>query len=267
MKIGFPTFSDTITGNIEIVRIGRIDTVLIDKENDPYAFKRTQELTITSFDQGFWAIPPFHFDVNGKAVETTPLLLEVQTMEVDTTQAFKDIKEIYEVPFTFGDWLKNNWQWLAGGAGVLALLALVLFLIFRKRPMEVEEKSEPEIPYYIRFRMALDQLEERSLWQQNEVKLYHSELTDILRGYIEQRYNLNALEFTTSQLMSALSFTEMSASIREKLKNLLELADMVKFAKAHPLGEENEMAMRVAKEIMESTRDRSEELENVNEVD
>jgi len=267
MLIKFPTFSDTITGNIEIVRAGRIDTALIDKENDPYAFRRTQELTITSFEQGFWAIPPFQFSVNGETIETTPLLLEVQTMEVDTTQAFKDIKEIYEVPFTFMDWLKKNWEWVAGGAGVAALLALVLFLIFRKRPMEVEEKNEPEIPYYIRFRSALDELEERSLWQQDKVKLYHSELTDILRGYIEHRYNVNALEFTTAQLVAALSFTEMPPDTRERLKNLLELADMVKFAKAHPVGEENKMAMKSAKEIIDSTRDRSDELTSSNEVD
>lgn len=267
MNIEFPVFKDTITGNIEIVRSGPIDTTLIDKENDPYAFRRTQELIITSFEQGIWAIPPFQFNVNGEKVETDPLLLEVQTVDVDTTQAFKDIKEIYEVPFTFMDWLKNNWEWVAGGVGVAALLALVLYLIFRKRPMEIEDNKEPDIPYYIRFRTALDELEERRLWQQNKVKLYYIELTDILRGYLEERYQVNALEFTTNQLMASLSFTEMPADKRERLKNLLELADMVKFAKAHPIGEENEMALRTAQEILDSTRDRSDELNSTNEVD
>jgi len=267
MNIEFPVFKDTITGNIDIVRSGAIDTALINKENDPYAFRRTQELIITSFEQGIWAIPPFQFNVNGETVETDPFLLEVQTVDVDTTQAFKDIKEIYEVPFTFMDWLKNNWEWVAGGVGVAALLALVLYLIFRKRPMEIEDKKEPEIPYYIRFRTALDELKERRLWQQDKVKLYYIELTDIVRGYLEERYQVNALEFTTNQLIAALSFTEIPADKRERLKNLLELADMVKFAKAHPIGEENEMALRTAQEILDSTRDRSDELNSTNEVD
>lgn len=260
MDIKFPSFTDTITGKIEIVRAGKVDTALIDKKNDPYAFRRTQELVITSFEEGFWAIPPFQFSINGDTVETLPLLLEVQTVEIDTTQAIRDIKEIYEVPYTFTDWLKDNWQWVAGGAGVLAVLALVLFLIFRKKPMEEEPVEDPEIPDYLRALLALDELEKQELWQKGNVKLYYVELTEILRGYIEERYKVHALEFTTAQLMAALSFTEMPADKRERLNNLLQMADMVKFAKAKPIIGENEMALRTARELIEQTRDRSAEL-------
>ena len=266
-KILFPSLKDTITGKVEVVKAGMVDTSLIDPENDPYAFRRSQRIVITSFEEGFWAIPPFQFNVNGDTLETTPLLLEVQTVDVDTTLAIKDIKEIYEVPFTFMDWLKNNWQWVAGGVGVAGLLALVLFLVFRKRPMEEEGSNEPSIPYYIRYRTALDELEEKKLWQSGLVKQYYIELTEILREYLEKRYSINALEFTTAQLIGALSFTEMPADKRTQLQNLLELADMVKFAKALPIGEENEMALRTSRELIDSTRDRSEDLKRSNEVE
>ena len=266
-SVVFPMLMDTITGKIEIVRADTITKSLIDKENDPYAFRESQELVITGFEEGFWAIPPFQFDVNGDTIETNPLLLEVLTVEVDTTEAIKDIKEIYEIPFTFMDWLRDNWEWVAGGAGVVALLALVLFLVLRKRPMEQEDQPEPDIPYYIRFRTALDELEEKKLWQRGKIKSYYVELTEIIRGYIQRRYTVNALEFTTAQLISALSFTEMPPDKREGLKILLELADMVKFARSLPTGEENEMAIRTARELIDATRDRGAELRNIDEVE
>lgn len=260
MEIYFPDIKDTITGQIEVINVGAVDTALIDKEHDPYAFRRTQELVITSFEEGFWAIPPFHFIVNDDTLETVPLLLEVGTVQVDTTQAIKDIKEIFEVPYTFVDWLKDNWKWVAGGAGVLAVLAVVLLLIFRKKPIEVAHAEEPDLPDYLRALLALDELEKKQLWQNGKVKRYYVDLTDILRNYIEDRYKVHALEYTTAQLVSALQLTEMPADKRERLNSLLQIADMVKFAKAKPTGDENEMAMRTARDLIEQTRNRSAEI-------
>jgi hypothetical protein len=253
--IGWPALGDTLTAHVEVVKDTGVDTILPDKAGDPYLFRQVRTLAITSWDSGYWAIPPFRFTVNGDTVETKALLLSVNTVQVDTAGAIKDIKEIYEVPMTWKDWLRENWPWVAGGAA----LAVATFFVIRylrrraRRPRaEVPEQQVAE-PLHVRTLAALEEIGRRNLWQQGLVKQYQSEVTDVLRAYIEERFQVPAMESTTDELLAALNMSSMSASQREQLANILRMADMVKFAKWTPLPVENEQLLAGAVKLVQQT--------------
>lgn len=242
---------DTLIKQIEVLEDSGVDTVV--NPNDPYRFQQLRQLRITSFDSGYWAIPPFRFVVNGDTVESNALLLGVETVEVDTAQAFRDIKEIYELPFGWMDWLREHWPWFAGGAALAAAIVLLTWYLRRRRRKPVEVPEAPPKPLHERVLEALAEIERRKLWQQGQVKQYHSEVTDLLRGYVEERYGVPAMERTTDDLAAELGATAMGREARELLVNLLRLADMVKFAKHAPLPAENEQLMAGAVQFVQRT--------------
>jgi hypothetical protein len=100
-------------------------------------------------------------------------------------------------------------------------------------------------------------LEDQRLWQQGDHKAYHSKLTDILRGYIEERYQVPALESTTDELIKELRVSSLPTEQRDRLENMLRLADLVKFAKTLPSPQENEQMMAGGIQFVETTAPRS----------
>lgn len=256
VDIQWPLITDTITGHVDVLHDSHVDTVLPDRKNDPFLLKQVRTLTITAWDSGYWAIPPFRFLINGDTVESNPLLLTVNTVPVDTSQDFRDIKEIYTLPFSLLDWLRENWKPVAGGILGVAILAALIVLAYRrmKRP-KPEAPPPPPQPLHIRTLLALEALQQKKLWQQGRAKDYYSGLTDIVRGYLQERYGVAAMEQTTDELLSALRFSAMPRAQQEALTPMLRLADMVKFAKWVPLPTENEMAMASAIRLVQETAD------------
>jgi hypothetical protein len=254
VTILWPTVTgDTLTGHIEVLEDSGVDTVV--NPDDPMRFQQMRQFRITSFDSGYWAIPPFRFVVNGDTTESNALLLGVETVEVDTTQAIRDIKEIYELPFSLADWLREHWQWFAGGAAILvALIALILFLKQRKRKPIAQPEAPPK-SLQERMLEALAEIDRRKLWQQGQVKQYHSEVTDLLRVCVEERHGIPALERTTDELLAELGVSAMGRDSRELLGNMLRLADLVKFAKYTALPAENEQLMSSAVRFVQLTTD------------
>ncbi len=255
--IGWPAVADTITGKIDVVKDSGVDTVRVDPNSDPALRKETRTLTITSWDSGYWALPPFVFTINGDTAETQPMLLTVNTVEVDTAAAIRDIKAIYEVPYGWVDWLREHWPWVAGGVAAAGILTAVIITLVKRarKPAPVIAAAVPGKPLHVRTLLALEEVGKQKLWEQGLVKEYHSAVTDILRGYIEERFQVPALESTTDDLLGILRMSSMGAGQREQLANLLRMADMVKFAKWTPLPTENEQLMAGAVKLVQQTTD------------
>jgi hypothetical protein len=257
-SLEWPAIGDTLSSSIEVLQSGAIDSVAPAPDADPTAMQLVKQLTITSFDSGFHAIPPFRFVINGNSVETRALLLEVRTVELDSADALRPLRDIIEPPFSLLFWAQERWMWIAGGVALVAL-AVLLWIWYRKRPQRVlpEAVEAPGIPLHDRILGELRQLEGERIWQQGLHKAYHSRLTDLLRGYIEERYRVPAMESTTDELVHALRVSPLSREQQERLENMLRLADMVKFAKATPTPIENEQMMSAALRFVEETADRS----------
>lgn len=256
VDIQWPLITDTLTAKVHVLHDSHVDTVLPQKDKDPYLFEQVRTLTITAWDSGFWAIPPFRFVINGDTVETGALLLTVNTVAVDTTQAIRDIKEIYTVPFSLVDWLREHWAWIAGGLAALAVLTALFILLYkRSRRPKPAAPPPPPVPVHIRTLLALEALRQKKLWQQGRTKAYHSELTGILRNYVEQRFHVPAMERTTDELLAALRMSAMPRNQQERLGTVLRTADMVKFAKWNTIPAENEQALATAVQLVQETAD------------
>lgn len=256
LKIEFPKIADTIIKEIEVVSQSKIEKFVPDS-NDMGTMAQQQTLIITSFDSGYYAIPPFRFIVNGdtsKVVETEPMLLAVNTVAVDTTKNIMDIKPPIEVPFSWKEYLPYVYWGLAG----LAILAFIIYffnyLAKKQKKKPLPEIIIPKIPPHVTALEELEKLKEEKLWQQGKLKEYHSRLSDIIRQYIEHRFYINAMEQVTDEIMYAFRTADASEEQKIKLRSILFLSDLVKFAKEQPLPNENESSWTNAYEFIMSTK-------------
>ena len=249
-EITFPELKDSI-GKIKIVKSLKPDTAF--DKNDPAKETITHHYVITSFDTGMYTIPGLPFRTKTALIPTNTVSLQIKPVLVDTTKTFYDIKQPFVVSYTFWDWLKDHWVWVLGGLIlILAVTGIIYYLKNRPEPMVVEKAA----PVLSADRIALDrlnQLRDKKLWQQNEIKLYYSELTEILREYLERRYHIKALEQTTEEIFAELKTEAMPANAEKNLKQLLTLADLVKFAREKPSAAQNEQSMDTAIDFIKET--------------
>jgi len=237
---------------LEIVEKGKIDTI---KQGDEVTYK--QRLLITGFDSGLYTVPPFVFSVipnwgQAYTLQTDSFPILVQTVPVDTTKGFVDIKGIRQVKST---WLDYIW-YIAGGAILLVLIIAVIwyFLANRKAPAPVIVPSAPpETPQEKALRL-FNELETKKLWENNQPKEYLTELVDILRGYIEQRFNVDVMESTSDEILYKAAVHKDMSQHRLLLSNILSIADLAKFAKAQPTPQEHLSALEYARQFVNATR-------------
>jgi len=258
-KFSFPQIPDTIT-KLEITDRSKIDTAVL-QENKLFSYK--QMFTVTCFDSGYYPIPPFTFlyqqpgDTSQHIIETEAMLMSVQGVAVDTSKSIRDIKLPLKVPFTFADAIP--YILVAIGAAIIVLL----IIYFRKKLKKKEVVRKIFVPTRPAHEIAIEELEKleaERLWQQGLMKQFHSRLTDIVRTYIEYRFQIIAMEMTSGEIMEALKRTSVENDSFEKLFQILTLADMVKFAKVQPLPGENEMSMQQSYEFVRATKEVKKEI-------
>lgn len=250
--ISFPELKDSI-GKIKIVSGPKLDTAF--DKNDPANETITHNYTITSFDTGVYVIPELAFRANSDVLKTGAVTLQIKPVLVDTTKAFYDIKQPFVVSYTFWDWLRDHWILVTIVlTGIVLIIATIYYL--KNRPEKVAfTKAVPALPPDMTALYRLYELRDKKLWQQNQIKLYYIELTDILREYLEKRYHIKAHEQTTGDIIAVLKDQAMPADGRNSLKQLLTLADLVKFAKEKPLSAQNERSMEDAINFIGQTKE------------
>ncbi len=254
-QVLWPLIPDSILGSISVIGRGKVDTLFsADKKKVTYS----QQLNITCYDSGFYTIPsvPFKYktlpDTSTLLVGSTMMLLAVHTVRVDTTQAIKPIIGPLKVPLSFREML----PWILIALAIVALIVIAIWYFKKRRKKEPIFTLKPKVvllPHELALR-DIEKLRIRKLWQAGKVKEYHSELTEILRRYIEDRFQVPALEQTTAEITDSLvSHSGCGEQPLGKLGRLLTLADMVKFAKAQPLAVENEKCLNDGIEFVHET--------------
>ncbi len=253
VKMNFPLIPDTF-GGIEVISRSPIDTL---EAKDKSSSIFSQSLLVTSFDSGYYVVEPFHFrTINNETgitdtFSTEAFLISVKTIQVDTTLAIKDIKAPLKVPITLQEILTM--------AGIVLLCILVIWILVRlwkNRKIKTLPfiPSKPKRPAHEIALEALKKTELEKLWQNGFYKKYHSAISDTLREYIEQVYDINALELTSDQTLDRMRRLNLPGEAFEKLRYVLMTADPVKFAKMIPMSDENERSLQFAYEFINLTR-------------
>jgi len=188
-------------------------------------------------------------DTLSHIVFSNPVTFNVHTLEISADTDIEDVKSPLTIPL---DWMLVI-LWLLIG---LVVLGTGYFLYRRYKKKRLEAPVEKEIiiiPAHIKALTELDNLEKEQLWQRGLIKDYHSNITGIVRGYFEDRFELPALELTTSESMSELRKVSEAEIIYDTTNKFLKNADLVKFAKFIPLDSVNEEMMVQAKGIVNKT--------------
>jgi hypothetical protein len=253
----FPIFSDSITSNLELVSTLKPDTVLLENS----MLQVTNTYIVTSFDSALVYHPGFEIKAGDNVYLTNPISIKIVDMPIDTTQqAITDIKDIYQPPI--------DWMFYLTIAGytilVILIIALIIYLLNKYLKSRNTNQSEPQ-PEPIDPRKAheiaydeLEALRQKQLWQSQQFKTYYTELTEILRRYISNRYAIDAMEQTSDDILSEFrrnkELKDKKAEIK-LLNDVLQLADLVKFAKWQPLPDECERSFHQVTQFIDQTKE------------
>lgn len=250
--IRFPVIADSI-GKIKIVKT-RVDSAA-DKDS-PNTQVINHNYTITGFEAGTYTIPAYTFKTPTGSYSTDSLVVQFKPVAVDTTKAFYDIKQPLAVDYNWWDWIKDHWIWIVAGLVIIGIVILVTWYISRRYEQQPIFQSVKVVLTIDQVAInKLNELQAKNLWQNGDVKTFYIELTDILREYLEKRYTIQAFEQTSEEILGSLKPKQIPADARGKLKDILVLADLVKFAKEKPVGRENEASMDNAISFIEQTKE------------
>lgn len=232
---------------LEIVEDIPTDTV----ENNLY-----KKYVLTGFDSGAYYIPSQQVFIRNRAFITDSILINVATVAIDTTkQKMFPIKAIQSEPYVFDDF-KPYIIWII--LGLLLIAGIIYYFKTRKKKEELEPEFVPAVPALEEALAKLKELDEKLLWQNNKIKQYYTELTDILQNYLGRDVEIPTLELTSSEIIELVETQNNSRKLgieKDTLKNLHVLfkhADLVKFAKSKPISHEIEGDRKLAEKIMNS---------------
>jgi hypothetical protein len=252
MKVSMPIFSDTIIGGLEIVEPYKSDTV---KSPDGHILV-SQHYVVTAFEDSLLYIPAYPFVVNGDTVWSKSLSLKVvQPFKIDTTtQQIADIKPVMDPKF---DWMELLIILLVvlGIHGLIVIGLIIYRKYFKKQPVLDLKSQELLLPAHVVALNYLDKIKQEKYWQQGRSKEYHTELTDVLRAYIERMYYINCMEMTSEEILDQFRLMRLEQkSVYQSLQQILKLADLVKFAKWDATPDEHELSLMNAYLFVNQTK-------------
>ncbi len=262
-KIKITNYADTLNAHISVARPAMLDTVTTGSTDTLHV-----KYYLTSFDSGYWPIPPIPLVINNDTLYSDVKLLTVSTIAVDTTQDIKAIKPPMDAPFSFKELIPYIVV-----AWIIAILVTLGVVLYRKYKNKHKIPPAPEtlLTPYEWAMLQFTNIDAQQLWQQGFAKEYHSGIADTLREYLYKEFKFNALEQTTAQTKRSIKhITAINHDNKRKLIDVLELADMVKFAKETPLQDEHEASLRYAQTFVEGvakalTSERGEDVKPITE--
>lgn len=170
----------------------------------------------------------------------------------DNTQELAPIKDIIREPRNLSDYIM--WMLIPVVVIILALTGWVLYRRSLRQPEPVEAQPEIVVPAHTLALNKLDELEQKKLWQQGQVKTYHSELNYIIREYIQLRFGIPALESVTSDILRDLQKLSLNKDLENDLRDMLTAEDLIKFAKAEPPVEVHAEYLGLARSLILETK-------------
>ena len=213
-------------------------------------------LTLQPFDPDTVTLPPLRVASGRDTAESRALVLKVLPVELDSLTEIHPLEGPVAYPSKWYDWVpqwvSDYWAWIFIALGLIAA-GIAAFLYWRRGGTVMVRRKRIVPPYELAMR-RLGQLRERRLAESGHEKEYYTELTDILRQYLDGRFGINATKTppqNTRRPRRAHEATRLSA---DRMRAVLEVADFVKFAKMRPLPDDNVKAYNSAVAFVEDTK-------------
>jgi len=247
----WPIPQDTLMRGVEVLALSKPDSTVIDNNR----LVITQDVLITSFDEALYMLPPFKVIDDTDTIYSNQVALKVSTIEVnaDAPEEFFDIKEVWKPPFVLADY----YPLIFGVLLILFMICVIGYIVQRLRNRKTVAPVKKEVikipPHEIAIR-ELNEIKQQKLWQQGRSKEYYTQITDTLRQYIFRRFGIDAMEMTSYEILDIIAREHDARSVYDTLKQILQLADLVKFAKWHPLPDENDLSLAYAYLFVNQTK-------------
>jgi len=217
---------------LEVVEALKVDTI-----KKTSKFELLREYKLTQFDSGSYYIPRQKVIIGDNPFFTDSLKVDVNTIEVDTTkQGLYDIKPIIKVEKSASKW----WLYALLIIAIISIIAFLLYwFIWRRKPL-TEEEEIALLPPYERAKLAISKLDEQNFLAKNDFKGFYSELTFIIRKFLDEKVYDRSLESTTDELINRLQLLKdgnqfaLSKDTIANIQTIFKRADLVKFAKSKP---------------------------------
>ena len=251
-RVEMPAYkpSQYITPGVEVLSHSPADT----SELDNGLVKVSKRYTLTSFDEKLYYLPPMKVNVDGKVYKSKSLALKVLTVPVDTLhpEKFFPPKDVQDNPFSWSEWEPAFWM-----SVVFVLVCVLTYYLWTRlkenKPVIARVRIIKKIPPHQRALKEIEGIKANRMAAQEDQKTYYTLLTDVLRKYIKERFGFNAMEMTSSEIISRLQ-QEGDKKMTDELKELFTTADLVKFAKYSTLINENDANLVNAVAFINTTK-------------
>lgn len=234
--------ADTEADNIAIISV--------EADTFPAAFQ--YRILIQAFAPGVVTFPPFKYAVGTDTAESGFLTLKVLPVELDSLATINPMESVVNPVRRWYDYIPEWLLWALLGVAVAAI-GIALFLLYRKNGTLIVRHEKPVDPYEAAM-SELNRLRERKLAETGREKEYYTTLVDILRTYLERRFAINAMEMSTTQILHSLRHNPETRDNQPRIKQILEIADFVKFANVRPMPDDNIKTFNNVVEFVEATK-------------
>ena len=261
----WPAWEDTLPGGWEILELRPLDTSLVQWEDGRDAIAVTQSMRVTTWDTGVVRMPELPLTLGADTFISNAMLFVVHAPQLGEEGQIADFAEVIDVQWTLWERLQRALPYLLAALLLVAVVACG-YVVYRRRAqrMRASDSMDPELPKEPADVIALRTLrrvQEQAAWKRGDFKGHHAQISTALRTYLEQQFGFAALELTTAEIRRGVASTGVDAEQQRNLLAILELSDLVKFAKYQGGAEEHERAVRRAIEFVERTCSREEILE------
>lgn len=235
------------------MEVDAFDFIDVKCDTTPAGYK--YDMLVQAWYPGVLTLSPFRYALGEDTAESEILTLKVLPVPIDSTKTLNPMESVANPPRAWYDYIPEWLPWVVLGLLVAALIVVgvYVYIMYRKTGTIIIHKPKPIDPY-AEAMAALGRLRASRLAENGKEKEYYTTLIDILRRYLDLRFGINAMEMSSTQILASLRHNAETRGDQPRIKQILDLADIVKFAKVRPMSDDNIKSFNTVEQFVESTK-------------